>query len=161
MPQLDPIFYASQVFWLAITFILLYQILARFTLPHISKVLQSRQDRIANDLDKAEQMQKEAEKVAQEYETAMSETKTKAHGIIASASEKVAKDAQNKREELDAILQKKVVDADKQLRKAQQSTLEELKPAAADIAASIVKDIAKIKVSKKNAEDAVAALLKE
>lgn len=60
MPQFDPTYFASQVFWLIVTFGILYLLMAKIALPRIGDILEVRQDRIAADLDRAEQLKREA-----------------------------------------------------------------------------------------------------
>ena len=60
LPQLDIVTYSSQIFWLAISFIVLYFLVAKIAMPRIAEVLEERQERIEDDLDKAETLKKEA-----------------------------------------------------------------------------------------------------
>ena len=53
MPQLDPTYWASQAFWLILTFAVLYFSVARFYLPKIKKNLDDRENKIKEDLDDA------------------------------------------------------------------------------------------------------------
>ena len=58
MPQLEQIdTYLGQVFWLAVTFALLYLVLWRAALPRITQVLTQRQERMDEDLQKAESLE--------------------------------------------------------------------------------------------------------
>ncbi len=62
MPQLEQIgTYLSQIVWLFITFGILYAVLWKLALPRIAQVLQERQDRIDDDLERAEMLKTEAE----------------------------------------------------------------------------------------------------
>ena len=65
MPQLDFATFASQIFWLVVTFGVLYLIMARSALPVIREVLQTRQTRIFEDLRKAEKLKEEAQEAKQ------------------------------------------------------------------------------------------------
>ena len=58
LPQLNPEHYASQIFWLAITFGLLFIVLSRVVLPKIAGGLQARKNRIEGDLNAAERSKK-------------------------------------------------------------------------------------------------------
>ena len=59
LPQLDIATYASQIFWLTVTFVVLYFLVAKIAMPRIAEVLEGRQERIEDDLDKAETLKKE------------------------------------------------------------------------------------------------------
>ena len=62
MPQLDFSTFPSQIFWLAVIFVLLYLLMARVALPRVSAMIDARKARIEGDLERAAQMKTEATK---------------------------------------------------------------------------------------------------
>ena len=58
-PPFDSTTFASQLLWFAITFALLYYLMAKVALPRIAGILEDRRDRIASDLDLAERLKRE------------------------------------------------------------------------------------------------------
>ena len=50
MPQLNPEFFISQLFWLVISFTFLFIFLWRISLPRISTVLEKRSNKINEDI---------------------------------------------------------------------------------------------------------------
>jgi F-type H+-transporting ATPase subunit b len=161
MPQLDPSSYFSQLFWLAVTFTLLYLVLAKATLPQISKVLQNRRARITSDLDRAESLRREAEKVATEYEAALAENRAKAAALIQAAKHKAEEEADFKREELDRVMQKKLSDAERRMTETRKKVMADLKPAAAELAALVVKEVTGRGIKNSEAEEAMSTVIKE
>ena len=91
LPQLDLATYSSQVFWLIISFAVLYFLVAKLAMPRIAEVLEERQERIEDDLDKAETLKKEAYQVRIEYEKALSAAREKAQDATRHAQEEIAK----------------------------------------------------------------------
>ena len=91
LPQLDLATYSSQVFWLIISFVVLYFLVAKLAMPRIAEVLEERQERIEDDLDKAETLKKEAYQVRIEYEKALSAAREKAQQATRHAQEEIAK----------------------------------------------------------------------
>lgn len=73
MPQLDPISYSSQMFWLLVSFLMLYSIVSFFIAPRIKKVLDKREDIIHTHVDKADEITNNAKKVMLEYQQAIEE----------------------------------------------------------------------------------------
>ena len=63
MPQLNPEFFLSQVFWLVITFSFLLIFLWRISLPRINSVLEKRENKINIDIKTAKEIQTEAEEI--------------------------------------------------------------------------------------------------
>jgi len=84
MPQFDFSTFASQVTWLAITFGILYLILSIMILPKIGNTISNRHNRIADDLDTASRMQREAEEAEKSYERVLADAKAKAHNVAES-----------------------------------------------------------------------------
>ena len=91
LPQLDVSTYSSQIFWLIISFVILYFLVAKLAMPRIAEVLEERQERIEDDLDKAETLKKEAYQVRIEYEKALAAAREKANDATRHAQEEIAK----------------------------------------------------------------------
>ena len=75
MPQLNPEFWISQIFWLIITFGVLYVILSKLILPKISKNLESRKSQISDNIEAADKQRKESEDKIKEYEEIINQSK--------------------------------------------------------------------------------------
>ena len=67
MPQLNPEFWAAQIFWLLLIFSLLYLIIWKIFLPKITFSIENRKSRLVNDLNEAEKLKENAEKKLNEY----------------------------------------------------------------------------------------------
>jgi F-type H+-transporting ATPase subunit b len=73
LPQLNPADFSPQLVWLALTFVVLYFILARVALPRIGEVIEERKDRVQRDLQAAERFKQETDEALAAYEKALSE----------------------------------------------------------------------------------------
>ena len=78
MPQLDPEFWFSQIFWLIFTFGLLFFILSKFILPNISSNLENRKSQILENIEKAEEQRQESENKIKEFDKIIYESKVQA-----------------------------------------------------------------------------------
>ncbi|MBP6011035.1 MAG: F0F1 ATP synthase subunit B' [Alphaproteobacteria bacterium] len=78
LPQLDTTTFASQLFWLLISFAVLYFVIARVAAPKIGGVLADRAGRIKGDLDSAAQAKRDSEAAMAGYEKALADARTKA-----------------------------------------------------------------------------------
>ena len=67
MPQLNPEFWASQIFWLILIFSSLYIIMWKIFLPKISDSIENRKSRVIGDLNEAQKLKEKAEKKLDEY----------------------------------------------------------------------------------------------
>ena len=77
MPQLDPTYWASQIFWLILIFTFLYLALSKLFIPKIKDVIDDRENKIKDDLDEAQKLKNVAEKKLKEYELSIENTKKK------------------------------------------------------------------------------------
>lgn len=146
MPQLDPSTFPSQIFWLTVTFFLLYVIVGRHVVPTISNVILSRKQKIANDLDAADRFQKEAEELEEAYEASLRDTKGKANAIIAKAQEEAQKKEDKALKSLEAKTAKKLDKASSDIAAARGEAYDKLESISADLSAAIANKIASLGV---------------
>ena len=89
MPQLNPEFFACQIFWLIISFAILYIVMAKFALPKIADVIESRKDIIARDFEDAESYKKDSVATEQKYLDSIKVAHEKASASIAKSKKKL------------------------------------------------------------------------
>ena len=75
MPQLNPEFWVSQIFWLTIIFGILYIVLSKMILPKISANLESRKSQISDNIEAAEKQREESDTKLKEYDKIISRSK--------------------------------------------------------------------------------------
>ena len=160
MPQLNIADFPPQLVWLAITFVILYFLMAAVAIPRISGVLESRQNRIASDLEEAKRLSEDADKAKADYEEALAEARAKAHGIVSELKASMAKEQDASKAELDAELAKKAKAAEASILEAKETALSHVREIAADTAKSAVSKLVALDVSEKEVEAAVAASMK-
>ncbi|MBT6313359.1 MAG: F0F1 ATP synthase subunit B' [Alphaproteobacteria bacterium] len=85
MPQFDPTWFVSQIFWLVLVFGALYWLMVKRALPKVSKALDARAERIQGDLDRAAKLQRDAEITAETYEAAIAKARDEAREAIRAA----------------------------------------------------------------------------
>ncbi len=134
MPQLDPHVFVPQLVWLAISFVILYLLLARLALPRIGDAIEARQDRIAHDLDAAATLKTEAEAVLRAYERTMAEARSKAQSEIARAAEQCAQESAVRQAELDGRIATQLAEAEQGIAAARGAALASVDTLAAEIA---------------------------
>ena len=104
MPQLNPEFWVSQIFWLTITFGILYVVLSKFILPKISTNLEVRKSQILDNIEAAEKQREESELKIEEYEKIVQSSKNEAKNYFKQAREKLLKNINLKKNSLDKEL---------------------------------------------------------
>jgi len=156
MPQLDFSTWPSQLIWLAITFLVLYILIAKFALPKIGGTIEQRQNRIATDLDEAQRLKDDTEKAIAAYEAALAEAKAKAHVIAQEARDVLHAEIDEERTKLDAQLNARMVEAESRITKTKDAALKNVEQVAADTAAEIVKQLIGTKTSAAAVKKAIA-----
>ena len=122
MPQLNPEFWISQIFWLTLTFGILYIVLSKLILPKISANLEMRKSQIQENVEAADKQRKSSEAKLKEYDDIILKSKLEAKNIFKDARDNLFKEINLKKETLD-----KQIDAE--LKKTEQE-IEVLKRSA-------------------------------
>jgi F-type H+-transporting ATPase subunit b len=88
MPQLKPDSYPSQIFWLAIFFVLVFVFLRFVGMPRVIAILEERGRRIGGDIASAESLRAEADEAEKAYEATMAEAHGKARQLLTETHER-------------------------------------------------------------------------
>ena len=115
MPQLNPEFWISQIFWLILTFGIMYVVLSKFILPKISNNLESRKSQILENIEAAEEQRKDSEAKLKEYDNIILKSKMEAKTIFNQTREKALKDITSKKEVLDQQIDDEINKAEKEI----------------------------------------------
>ncbi|MDP6573357.1 MAG: F0F1 ATP synthase subunit B' [Rhodospirillales bacterium] len=133
LPQLDASKYPSMVIWLAISFAVLYVLMARVALPRIARVLEERQDRIDDNLGKAASLKAEAETAAEAYEKALADARDQAQEILHETSQRLATTAAKRHAEVAERLTGEIEAAEERIARAKQEALSHVGEMAAGV----------------------------
>ena len=160
-PPFDPETFGSQLFWLAITFGLLYYLMAKVALPRIGTILEERNDRIADDLAEAEKLKQETDEAIATYEQALGEARQNAHGIAHAARDKAKAKIDANRNGIEADLGDKIKAAEAEIATASAGVLADLETISRDAAEALVQALVGGGVGKAEIAAAVDAAMKE
>ncbi len=147
MPQLDFQFYLGEIFWLAVTFALLYVLMSRFALPGVERTQKKRQALIAADLASANTANEAAKKIIEEYEAGLASARAQAttnEGIAAAAKESMLRQAEQQK-----VLAKKVQDAEQRIAKSRDAAMQEVQKISVEIANSVIEKVTGLKMQVK------------
>jgi F-type H+-transporting ATPase subunit b len=161
MPQISQLAatYASQIFWLAIIFGLIYFGIGRSMLPKIEATVDARDRKIADDLAAAERARATADATEEAYRTRMAEARTAAVKATAEAKAAAAQAADQRVKAADAVLADQAAEAEARLRAAQADALAGIEDVAAEAAQDIVTRVSGAHVDRADAVGAVKAAL--
>ena len=162
MPQFEQAdTFVSQLFWLVITFGVLYLVLRYALLPRIADVLESRQDRIANDLEEAEKLKRESEDALQAYEAALATARAHAQEMAAVAKAEATKDADRRSAELEAKLAEDIKTAEVRIQEVRSEALTGIRTVVQETAQAITAKLIGVDVDAGSAEKAISGAFGE
>jgi F-type H+-transporting ATPase subunit b len=156
MPQLDVNAWPPQLFWLAVTFLVLYFIISKVVIPRTGGVIAGRQNQIDSDLNSAQRFKADTDKAVAEYEKALAEARDKAHGIAQETRNALTAEVDKERGKLDGELAGKIADAEKSIQATRSRAMASVADLATEIAADIVSQLTGTSVTKADAAKAVA-----
>ena len=141
MPQLNPEFWISQIFWLTLTFGTLYVILSKLILPKISDNLESRKSQILENIEAAEKQRQNSEEKLKEYEEIVSKSKMEAKNIFNQAREKALKDISAKKDVLDKQIDDEIGKAEQEIKELQKSAPDKINKIAIETSSELIQKL--------------------
>ena len=161
MPQLDIATFAPQLIWLAITFLLLYGVMAWVGLPRVSGVLAARRAKIDGDLEKATQLKNEAEATIAAYEKALAEARMQAQITLRETTEALnALSAERQRKVIEELGRETAV-AEKRIAEAKAQALSSLREIAIDATKEAAQKLTGVALDTNHAAAAVDNAMRE
>ena len=141
MPQLNPEFWISQIFWLTLTFGSLYIVLSKLILPKISDNLESRKSQILENIEAAEKQRQNSEEKLKEYEEIVSKSKMEAKNIFNQAREKALKDIGAKKDVLDKQIDDQIGKAEQEIKELQKSAPDKINKIAIETSSELIQKL--------------------
>ena len=160
MPQLNPEFWISQIFWLTLTFGILFLVLSKFILPKISANLETRKSQILENIDIAEKQRKESEDKIKEYEKIILKSKDEAKTLFSEARKKVLSEINVKKETLENEINKEIKIAEKEIIELKNNAPEKVNKIAIETSKELVKELIDAEVNNSNISAIVEDLSK-
>lgn len=141
MPQLDPTWFASQLFWLFVCFTTLYLVLSRVILPPLQQVLSTRKETIENDLNVAQELKAQAEQAKQSYESTLVKSRAEAQKILSDAEDVSKSRSDEAKKALETQISIQLANATAAINAKKQELLKELMPSGAELSKLIVEKL--------------------
>ena len=141
MPQLNPEFWVSQIFWLTLTFGILYIVLSKLILPKISANLELRKSQIQENIEAAEKQRESVDTKLKEYDNIILKSKLEAKKIFRDARDKVIKDINSKKETLDKQINVEIKKTEQEIEVLRKNAPEKINKIAIETSAQLVKKL--------------------
>ena len=147
MPQLNPEFWISQIFWLTITFGILYIVLSKLILPKISANLEMRKSQILENIEAAEKQREEGELKIVEYEKAVQDSKNEAKNYFKQAREKILKDIKLKKDALEKDLDGEIQKAEIEIQELKDRSPAKISKIAIETSTDLIQQLIGVEVN--------------
>ncbi|NKD55782.1 MULTISPECIES: F0F1 ATP synthase subunit B' [unclassified Haematospirillum] len=161
MPQFEPSTFASQLFWLAVTFTLLYILVSRYAIPRLGEIMEQRQRTVEDDLDRAKQLKAETETSIRAYEKALDDARSKAQDLLRQAQEEVTRQAEIRNREVSVRLAAQIRDGEDRIAKARDAALVSVRDLASVVASDAATKLSGVAFDAERVRSAVADAVKE
>ena len=148
MPQLNPEFWAAQIFWLVLIFSFLYLAIWKIFLPKITYSIENRKSRVVNDLDEAQKLKESAEKKLNEYNIIIEKSKKEAKKIIEDSKKNLDRDIENKKQKFNDEIEKELVATEEEIKDLKKSSISNINHIATETTTEIIKQIINTQVNK-------------
>jgi len=141
MPQLDPEFWFSQIFWLVITFGVLYLILSKIVLPKISDNLETRKSQVLENLEIAEKQRNQSEAKLKEFDNIILKSKIEAKNLFNESRKKLLDDINSKKQKLEEEIDKEVKIVESEINELKNKSPEKINKIAIETSADIINQL--------------------
>lgn len=161
MPQIDQIMttFGSQLFWLVLTFGLIYFVIGRSMLPKIQSTVDLRKKRISDDLEAARMAHVRADEIEDDYKKRQAADRDAAHAITVEAKAKAAQSSEKRLADADRRIGEKIAKAEADIAAQREAALAEIEGVAVEATQDIVQKLTANKVTKAVATKAVKGAL--
>jgi F-type H+-transporting ATPase subunit b len=141
MPQLNPEFWISQIFWLTLTFGILYLVLSKLILPKISANLETRKSQILENIEAAEKQREDSEMKLKEFEEIIFKSKLEAKTIFNQAREKALKDINAKKEVLEGQIDEEISKAEEEIKTLRNGAPDKINKIAIETSSELIQKL--------------------
>jgi F-type H+-transporting ATPase subunit b len=159
-PPFDPQTFPSQIFWLVLTFIVLYLLMWKIALPRIQSILEGRRQRIEDDLAEAQRLKGASDTALAAHEKALAEARVRAQTLASEASHSAAAAGEARRKAIEGSLNERVASAEKSIAADRSAAMASVRNIAGDAAGAIVERLTGIRPSSHEVDEAVGTALK-
>lgn len=157
MPQITqlPVIFWSQLFWLLLIFGTIFFVIGRGIVPKVQGVVEDRDRKISDDLERAQKARDEAEATEADYRQRIEASRSEAMKLALAAKQDGAREVEERMRAIDNEIAGKVEKAEAKIRKSVEKAAAELDAIAAEAARELVAKLTGKQVREDEARRAV------
>lgn len=158
LPQLNIATYPSQIFWLAVMFVVLYTAFSKGVLPTIASVVDGRDALIKSNLASAQDLKNEAEAIREAYEKNLETARAQAVAAVQDVEAAAKKRAGEQTESFRRRTEAEIAGAEDRVGAAKQKAMGDMTHVAAEVASLAAEKITGIGTDVQNARAIVDSI---
>ena len=158
MPQLNPEFFVSQLFWLVVSFSFLLVFLWRISLPRIESVLDKRERKINDDISAAKKLQEEAEEIQKKIDERLQKARLENNDFIKNTSISLQEKINNELDKIEKNLDKKIEESENVIKKNKNESIEQIYDQIQEITRLTLSKISNFQVTNDEIRDVVSKI---
>lgn len=140
MPQLDPTYFASQLFWLLISGLLMFFLMTKVALPRVARMVDLRDEEVRKNLESAARLKLEAEDIKVAYLRALRDADERGRAMI----DRTVNDMREKQtaalNEIHIRTHQQIVDTEQSLAKQTDALLSEVSDIAGKLSQTVIRE---------------------
>lgn len=159
-PPFDAQTFASQLFWLVLTFVALYLLMSRVALPRVGSILEARRQHVDSNLAEAQRLKDASDAAIAAHEKALAEARGRAQALADETRKKAAAAAEARRKEVDAKVHAQIDEAEKTIAAKRAEAMANVHAIVVETAPAIVERLTGIAPATEEVAQAVSNVLK-
>lgn len=156
MPQMDAEWFPNQLFWLAVSFVLLYLLVSCVIMPKLNRVIGGRKMTIEGMIAEAEDMKNQAQAAREHFESVESGARKEAATMVADVTATMNKSIAESQSTMDADVKKRIAASDAAIAEKLASARNGVGTAAASLASDIYASLMGENLEPKHFETAIS-----
>ncbi len=161
MPQLNPEFWLSQIFWLIIFFGVLYFLIHKFFSPKLFSLIDQRADLLRSLISETENNKNQIQKLDNEYNKIIDEAKKNSKEISAKLSDEFNEKISIKKKEFENYLNAETTKVENDINHFKQQALDNISEIASEFSKELIEKITGTKPNDSNLKVVISEISKK
>jgi len=161
MPQLNPEFWLSQIFWLIIFFGVLYFLIHKFFSPKLFSLIDQRADLLRSLISETENNKNQIQKLDNEYNKIIDEAKKNSKEISAKLNDEFNEKISIKKKEFEIYLNAETTKVENDINHFKQQALDNISEIASEFSKELIEKITGTKPNDSNLKVVISEISKK
>ena len=161
MPQLNPEFWLSQIFWLIIFFGVLYFLIHKFFSPKLFSLIDQRADLLRSLISETENNKNQIQKLDNEYNKIIDEAKKNSKEISAKLNDEFNEKISIKKKEFENYLNAETTKVENNINHFKQQALDNISEIASEFSKELIEKITGTKPNDSNLKVVISEISKK